>query len=175
MKPATSRKRQGTQPHLASSGRDAAPDGRAVGLGDLGVEKGDRVALYMQNGPQFVIAMLATWRLGAIAVPCNPMLRERELAHHLADARVKILVALDELYDAVGRAAVEDTDVIVVTTSAEDLSGTALGAGGAPGVHDFLDLAGRHDVGDARFPVVSPDDLAVLTYTSGTTGPPRAR
>ena len=50
---------------------DRLPDGLAVALQEQGVKRGDRVALYMQNDPQYVIAMLAAWRLGAVIVACN--------------------------------------------------------------------------------------------------------
>lgn len=166
-------------------------DGVTAGMRSLGVARGDRVALYLQNDPQFVIAMLATWRLGAIAVPCNPMLRARELGHHLRDADVRLLVALDELHDAVAREAVEGTGVVVVTTGARDLREERPATGGADdrpakggaddrpaigradGTHDLLELARAHANERVEPPDVGPDDVAVLTYTSGTTGPPK--
>src|SRR4029079_6076665 len=58
---------------------DALSDGLAVGLQKRGVETGARVAVYLQNIPQVLIAVLAAWKCGAVVVPCNPMLREREL------------------------------------------------------------------------------------------------
>ena len=54
---------------------DELSDAFAVALRDLGVGRGDRVALYLQNVPQFVIGMLATWKAGGVAVPVNPMYR----------------------------------------------------------------------------------------------------
>ena len=65
---------------------DAMSDALAVALQQRGVEPGDRIAMYLQNIPQVVVAVLAAWKCGALIVPCNPMLREREL--------VKILVGL---------------------------------------------------------------------------------
>ena len=56
---------------------DADSDALAAALAARGIGRGDRVALFLQNVPQFVIALLATWKLGAIAVPVNPMLKER--------------------------------------------------------------------------------------------------
>jgi long-chain acyl-CoA synthetase len=150
-------------------------DGCAAALRALGVRAGDRVALYMQNDPQFVIALLATWRIGAIAVPCNPMLRARELEHHLRDAGAKVLVALDALYaevvDAV--AAVVES---VVTTRPDDLSGGADTTRATPaGAYDLLRLVDDHrrDAPPAEAVRPGADDVAVLTYTSGTTGPPK--
>jgi long-chain acyl-CoA synthetase len=149
--------------------------GLAAGLVSLGVGRGDRVGLYLQNDPQFVIAMLALWRLGAIAVPCNPMLRERELGHHLGDAGATALIALDDLYRDVGRHAGLDLGV-VVTTGADDLrDGVGRRATAPMGAHDLLDLAEEHAGAPGRDGLVTaaPADVAVLTYTSGTTGPPK--
>src|SRR5699024_11338163 len=60
--------------------------------------QGDRLAIYAQNNPAFLIALLASWKLGGIAVAINPMNKGRELAYVLNDAGIKALVALDELY-----------------------------------------------------------------------------
>src|SRR6266571_2025371 len=65
---------------------DELSDAFAVALAGLGVRAGDRVALYVQNVPQFVIAMLAAWKAGGIAVPVNPMNRARELDAVLRDS-----------------------------------------------------------------------------------------
>jgi len=64
---------------LSAAECDAMSDALAVGLQQRGVEVGDRVAVYLQNIPQVFIAVLAIWKCGAVVVPCNPMLREREL------------------------------------------------------------------------------------------------
>ena len=48
-------------------------------LAQRGVARGDRIALYLQNVPEFVVAVLAAWKLGAIPVPVNPMLKQREV------------------------------------------------------------------------------------------------
>ncbi len=84
-------------------------DGLAIGLRGLGVGHGDRIGLFLQNDPQFVIASLAVWRLGAITVPANPMLRSRELGRHLADAGATGLITLDDLLTDVAAAALPDT------------------------------------------------------------------
>lgn len=153
-------------------------DGFAAGLADLGVRARDRVALYLQNDPQFVIAMLATWRLGAIAVPCNPMLRERELAHHLRDAGATSIVALDQLHREIAQLALAQApDVAIqVTTGAWDLraDGPAQRSEPAvPGTHDLLELATSHAGSAYTRATPARSDVAVLTYTSGTTGPPK--
>ncbi len=128
----------------------------AVALAARGLRKGDRVAFFLGNRPELVVAHLAVLRLGAVAVPMNLAYRRREIAHILGDAEPRFLVTdstererLAELAPA-ERASLEE--VLVV----EELP-WAGGAGGAPA---------------AAFapPLVDGDDLALLLYTSGTTG-----
>ena len=58
---------------------DALAGAFGAALAERGVARGDRIALYLQNVPEFVIAVVAAWKLGAIAVPVNPMLKQREV------------------------------------------------------------------------------------------------
>jgi long-chain acyl-CoA synthetase len=165
---------------LSSARVDELAAGLAAGLAALGTARHDRVALFLQNVPQFVIALVAIWRLGAIAVPCNPMLRERELARQLNDCGAVGLIALESLGDVVA-ATLPSTKVrYLVTTSELDLlegDRPAIlrdvdrdpGAGG----HDLLELAAEHPGAGVERAEVGPDDVAMLTYTSGTTGPPK--
>ena len=107
--------------------------------------------------PEFVVAVLAAWRLGAIAVPVNPMLKEREVRTLLEDCEPVALVTLEALWDEVAREAVAGT----------------LGAHrrhrGAGATSWRASTPGRR----RRIPALGPDDIAFLTYTSGTTGPPK--
>ena len=160
---------------------DSLSHGLALGLRALGVERGERVAVYVQNIPQFVLAQLATWKLGAILVPVNPMLKRRELELTLNDCGAAALVTLETLYRDVAADALRDTPVrVVVTTSELDLLDGAPPAllGGVERRRpretvDLLDLARAH-AGETLEPVdLRPDDVAFLTYTSGTTGPPK--
>ena len=82
---------------------DRAGDAFAAALVSFGVGRGDRVALYLQNIPQFVIAVVGTWKAGAIVVPVNPMNKARELAYVLEDSGAAVLVTLESLYDEVAR------------------------------------------------------------------------
>jgi long-chain acyl-CoA synthetase len=160
---------------------DGLSDALAVGLQDGGVQPGDRVALYLQNVPQYVIGLLGIWKAGAVAVAVNPMSRERELGYQLKDSGATALICLETLYDSVGRKVLPDTAVqLVVTTSELDhqtRDDDRLFAGVTRTRYD-----GTQDMGELmeRFagkvpPRVDPgpSDLAVLTYTSGTTGPPK--
>lgn len=154
----------------------------AVALQELGVSRGDRVALYLQNIPQYWVALLATWKVGAIAVPLNPMLKATELEYHLIDSGSSVLISLESLYDEVAREALTRTAVRhVVTTSELDF----LGGGPLPPVlagsqkrHfsetlDLVDLCHRYDGATDPSVPLEPADVALLTYTSGTTGSPK--
>jgi long-chain acyl-CoA synthetase len=161
---------------------DELSDAFAVALAGLGVRAGDRVALYVQNVPQFVIAMLATWKAGGIAVPVNPMNRARELDAVLRDSGARVLVCLEGLYRDVARAVIEDggLETAVVTTSELDYRAREdqrVFAGierlDHPGAHDMAALIEQHRDQSPPDVTFGPDDTAFLTYTSGTTGPPK--
>jgi long-chain acyl-CoA synthetase len=160
---------------------EADSDALAAALAARGLGRGDRIALFLQNVPQFVIAMLAAWKLGAIAVPVNPMLKERELRYVLADSGAKAVISLQDLWNSVAARAAEGTEVTVaIATSPLDyldqqppplLPGVTRIA--TPGAADFGDLVREHG-GKRPAPVtLGPDDVALLTYTSGTTGDPK--
>jgi long-chain acyl-CoA synthetase len=154
-------------------------------LHEQGFEKGDRLGLYLQNDPAFIIGLLAAWKLGGVAVAINPMNKARELTFILHDSGARVLLCLDSLYvDVVERVIAEQaTDVsIVITTSMFD--------GQTTNDHRVLDEDGRRAVPkgvlDLRevlratdknmvASIVRPgtDDIAMLTYTSGTTGKPK--
>src|SRR3954447_25063503 len=159
---------------------DRLTDALAVGLAELGIEPGDRVALYLQNVPQFVLAMLATFKVGAIMVSINPMLRGRELRLLLDDSGAKALVTLESLYRDVASAVLPETDIeVVVTTSELDFLDRPpallerVERHRAEGTHDLLELARRHEGRKPAPAALGADDVAFLTYTSGTTGPPK--
>ena len=100
---------------------DVMSDALAVALQRQGVEPGDRVAMYLQNIPQVLITVLAVWKCGAVVVPCNPMLRERELVKILSDSGSRVLICQEDLYAEVARAALPSTAVQhTITTSALD-------------------------------------------------------
>ena len=152
----------------------------AAGLHDLGIEPGDRVALYLQNVPQFVIALVAAWKAGAIAVSVNPMLKGRELRFALDDSGARALVALEGLHRDVAADVLPGSPVeMVVTTSELEFAAErpsvleGIERVRADGTHDLLELAGRFRGQAPPAPALGPDDVAVLTYTSGTTGPPK--
>src|SRR4051812_42686675 len=160
---------------------DAHADALACALRGFGVQRGDRVALYLQNGPQMLIALVAIWRLGAIAVTVNPMLRERELRGVLTDSGATVLIALDDLIEDVARHVVPDTGVrAVVATSPLDHLGAdvpallqAVERRSCASAAEWRGLLEEHAGRQPPEHDVAPDDIAVLVYTSGTTGPPK--
>lgn len=154
----------------------------ATVLAGRGVEKGDRVAVYLQNNPQFLVALYGAWKRGAAVVPINPMLKGRELEYHLTDSGAKVLVCLESLHRDVAKDVVGGTSVEhVFTTSELDFLPEGYdrpNLAGAEridhdGADDFLETL-RSTEPDASSKVsTSPSDMAMLVYTSGTTGRPK--
>jgi O-succinylbenzoic acid--CoA ligase len=137
---------------------DAEVGRLAAGLADLGLSKGDRVALLLANSAEFVLAFLAVVRLGAIAVPLNVREGPRELAFVLADCGAKALLYDDVL--AVSLPPRADTPALL----------HRLPVAGA----ERPDALARLYAAVARPPdVVAEEDVAAILYTSGTTGRPK--
>src|SRR5690348_661977 len=98
---------------------DELTDAFGVGLREAGLAAGDRVALYLQNVPQFVIALVGTWKAGAVAVSVSPMNREREVGLLLRDSGATALVCLERLYVDVAAGALDGSAVRLVVTTSE--------------------------------------------------------
>jgi acyl-CoA synthetase (AMP-forming)/AMP-acid ligase II len=130
----------------------------------FGVGQGDRVAIAMRNYPEWVLTFWAAARLGAVVVPLNAWWTGPELAYGLADSQAKVLVADGERLERVAPELHGTAVEAVIGTRAEGLPGEAVG------LDDVL--AGAPD-GDLPAVEVAPDDLAVIMYTSGTTGRPK--
>lgn len=160
---------------------DEITDALAVALVDGGFAAGDRLAVYLQNTPAFVLAMVATWKAGGVMVSINPMNRQREVELLLNDSGASVLLAQDDLYRDVASEVLDRTSVQrVITTSPLDfqtrnderLFGKTERIR-SEGTDDLRALVDSHR-GSTPSPVsLGLDDVAFLTYTSGTTGPPK--
>ena len=165
---------------IAAEQLQAESDALACALLARGVRRGDRVATYLQNIPQFVISILATWKVGAIVTVASPMLREAELRKLLDDTGASVLIALDSLYQQVAAQVVGGVRTLhtVVTASALDYLGpdlpsilVGMGRPELQDTEDFAALLASH-AGERPSPVsLVPQDTAILAHTSGTTGP----
>ena len=168
----------------------------AAHLHALGVEKGDRVLLNMQNCPQLLIAHFAILRANAVVVPVNPMNRAEELKHYITDPDAKVAITTGDL--AAELAAVSDSlppearlKHLIATQFTDAMpDGIQSAPGDMPASwqpwlltrHPLPTMAGGQVhgwsdalacTGPAPELLVGPADLAILPYTSGTTGLPK--
>ena len=165
----------------------------AACLQSLGVARGDRVVLAMQNCPQLVIAHFAILRCNAVVVPVNPMNRAQEIRHYIVDPDARVALTTGDLAPELVAASdslppAQRLAHLVVTQFTDAFDAAA--AGSLPASwsewlltrHPLPALAGGQvmawaDALDNRLPLppleAGPTDLAVLPYTSGTTGLPK--
>ncbi|MEU8569744.1 AMP-binding protein [Streptomyces pathocidini] len=159
---------------------DELSDALAGHLAERGFAHGDRLAVVLQNVPQFVLALLGAWKAGGTVVPVNPMYKDREVAHVLADAEVAALVCADRAWEAYLRDTAVGSPVrIALTTSDFDLQTRnderVLRGGRLPapeGAEDLLTVA-RRGAPAPEDRELGPDDIALISYTSGTSGTPK--
>jgi fatty-acyl-CoA synthase len=167
----------------------------AARLASLGVRKGDRVMLNMQNCPQLVIAHFAILRANAVVVPVNPMNRAEELKHYIDDPDAKVAITTADLAPEIAKAsnalpAEQRLAHLIVAHFTDAFDANGADAAEMPAAwRDWLlprrempALEGGQvhewnaalDISDEAPPLdVGPSDLAVLPYTSGTTGLPK--
>lgn len=173
---------------LTFSEMDELTDRLAAALVDMGVEKGQRVGIFMPNIPQFVVAFYAILKAGGVVVATNPQYTKREILHQLNDSGIEIMLVMSKFYEKLKEAQPESRlKKVIVTNVKEYLPGllrflftlTKEKKGGhrvdlAQGdiwLQDLLDEYSREELPDRS---VGPDDRALFQYSGGTTGTPKA-
>ncbi len=147
-----------------------------------GVRRGDRVLLYLQNSPQFVVGYYAILRANAVVVPVNPMNLEQELRHCAQDSGARVAIVGQELYPRVKALLGEVFAQVLVATYSDyleaptDLAVPDFVAAPRLACEDAGACAWHAAMRSGHRPgalAVGPDDLCVMPYTSGTTGRPK--
>lgn len=143
---------------------DKLTDQIARSLLDSGIDRGDRVALFLQNCPELVFAYYACFKIGAIAVPLNNRYKGPELEYAVDHCQAKILIVQDALFP----------EFESVRTRLKSLTKCYLVGNNSP-IHEispFTELLGETQT-DSPFPAVEEEDPAAILYTSGTTSKPK--
>ena len=149
---------------------------------ECGVRRGDRVALYLQNSPQFMIAYYAILRADAVVVPLNCMYLAHEISQVMLDSGARVIVTAQELYPRVEPLLGKGIDHAIVgcysdylgaspKTPVPEVFAAARARFSAPGVTLWCDALARELVPAPH--ESTADDLCVMPYTSGTTGKPK--
>jgi long-chain acyl-CoA synthetase len=163
----------------------------ATALHDLGVRKGDKIALLLLNSPQFIIAYFGALKAGATLTAISPVYVSSEIKYQLEDSGARMIVCLDILYDNVEKSGVK-LDAVILTGIGEYLPGMKKFLGSsvlravyqkmaAPpvelfereGVYRFQDLIKKYPPNPPKIEFNVREDIVTLPYTGGTTGSPK--
>ena len=160
----------------------------ALALHNLGVGKGDRVAVILPNLPQMIITFYSVTKIGAIVVTTNPMYTAREIQHQLNDSGAETVVMLSGIYERLASVRSQTQIKNVILTDVPDTLGFPFNklvekevkTGGqmadvppGPDTHRLFDLIKNHQPTPPKVDIV-PEDVALFQYTGGTTGVPKA-
>jgi long-chain acyl-CoA synthetase len=149
---------------------DLLSDQFAGALAALGEKKGDKAAVFLPNIPQFIIAYFGVLKAGAVVTAISPFHKEREVAYQLNDSEAETIFTLDTLYPIVDAVWRKTKLKHVVVTGMEEYAKNpvATKTPQAPNVHAFHELLKPAE--PPNVDINSPEDLAALQYTGGTTG-----
>jgi long-chain acyl-CoA synthetase len=163
----------------------------AAALSDMGIKKGDRIAMLLLNSPEFIICMFAAFKIGAVQTHVSPVYVSDEIRHQILDSGAESIICQDILYEAVEKTNIKFKNVILTNISEslpklKKIMGTTVLRGvyqkmAAPspeifakeGVHKLQDLFGKHQKNIADTKINPKEDVASLPYTGGTTGAPK--
>ena len=167
---------------------DRLSDAFAAALSGIGVRRGDRVATLLPNCPQFVVAELATWKIGAILAPLNPLYAQEELETALLESGATAMICLTRYYARVKQAQARTPVRHVIATNIKEYFPPLLRllftlvrekrdgdrVAVDPGDYEFGALLAKHRGAKPERAAISPEDPAVLLMSGGTTGTPKA-
>ncbi|UCZ52196.1 AMP-binding protein [Bacillus shivajii] len=158
----------------------------ANSLRDLGVKKGDRVAIMLANTPQSVISYYGALMAGAVVVQTNPLYVERELEHQMVDSGAKVIICLDLVYPRVMNVLEKTKLEHVIVTHIKDYlpfpknviypfiqkknTGIKVEVNYNANTHSFVELVKAGEAEEIPLDINPKEDLALLQYTGGTTG-----
>ncbi len=134
----------------------------SCGLKKLGIKKDDKIALLLNNCPEFIVSYFAIVNLGAVCVPLNTFLNKEEIIYILNDCKAKILITSSDFKDTlieINPNRIPSLENIISINSLNKIK--------------YLDYKSLLKSGDTDFIDIKEDDVAVIIYTSGTTGHPK--
>lgn len=156
--------------HLSYAGLQSQIECCAAGLVALGLERGARVAVYLEKRMEAVVSSFAAPAAGGVLVPVNPLLKAGQVAHILQDAEAQVLVTSAARLAVLAPALADCPGLRHVVLCDEGAPGASAPLAGGIALHGWPDvLAGR----PAGLPQVLDMDMAVIFYTSGSTGRPK--
>jgi len=167
---------------------DELSDRLAAGLSSMGIQKGDRLGIMMNNLPQFVLAYFAALKAGAVVVAINPLYKPQEMVFQVNDAGVQVMLVTDTLFPQVKSVQKNTSIRSLILTHPDDLFAPTLDrflsspqeprpnslTNIIPGDIWLGDLILRYSTTDRPQIHLQPDDIALFQYSGGTTGTPKA-
>ncbi|CAM3653225.1 fatty acid--CoA ligase family protein [Mesobacillus zeae] len=151
---------------------DAAVTRFASGLEQLGIKKGDHIAVLLGNSPHFIISLYGALRLGATVIPINPVYTEDEISFILLNGDVKAVVCLDLMMPLAEKMQKHLPEVQQFIICESGQGGGSNAGGMTDKMKAFADVV---SIGSPNYegPDLGEDDTAIILYTSGTTGKPK--